>query len=141
MPEPGGCLERSSSPDERSSSEMRHCTHPPHTHTQLLTPPRPNTAAAPKLNLAAAAATTALLLGSATAAAPAALAIGPVSVALDSIKLERVPCGAGAGTVGGVTFSGASSKAACLNVTAQATNPDKKTLLNADVFGRVGSSC
>jgi hypothetical protein len=41
------------------------------------------------------------------------------------------------GTVGGVTFSGARSKAACLDVGAQATNPESKPLFNADVFGRV----
>jgi hypothetical protein len=50
----------------------------------------------------------------------------------------RVPCDAGVSTVGGVTFSGASSKAACLDVAAVASNPDKQTLYNADVFGRVG---
>jgi hypothetical protein len=40
-------------------------------------------------------------------------------------------------TVGGVTFSGGSQKAACLDITAAATNPTKKPLYNADVFGRV----
>jgi hypothetical protein len=39
--------------------------------------------------------------------------------------------------VGGVTFSGGSQKAACLNIEAAATNPTKKPLYNADVFGRV----
>lgn len=42
--------------------------------------------------------------------------------------------------MGGVTFSGASSKAACLDISALATNPDKKPLYNADVFGRVRAS-
>jgi hypothetical protein len=53
------------------------------------------------------------------------------------VQVARVECGQGVGTVGGVTFSGASSKAACLQVSATATNPGKKPLYNADVFGRV----
>ncbi|KAI8466867.1 MAG: hypothetical protein J3K34DRAFT_524192 [Monoraphidium minutum] len=85
--------------------------------------------------LAAAAAAALLLAGG--AAPQRAAAIGPVKVKLDEITVTRVPCNAGVGTVGGVTFSGASSKAACLDVAATATNPDKKTLLNADVFGRI----
>lgn len=85
--------------------------------------------------LAAVGAAAVLLLGSAPQ--QTALAIGPVSVKLDGIVLTRVPCGSGAATVGGVTFSGSGSKAACLDVSAQATNPDKKPLFNADVFGRI----
>jgi hypothetical protein len=38
---------------------------------------------------------------------------------------------AGVSTVGGVTFSGASQKPACLDVSAQATNPSGKPLYNA----------
>ncbi|KAF6264848.1 hypothetical protein COO60DRAFT_1180007 [Scenedesmus sp. NREL 46B-D3] len=79
----------------------------------------------------AAAAAAALLL------APPALAFGPVSVKLDEIVVKRVDCAAGMATVGGVTFSGGSQKAACLDITAAATNPTKKPLYNADVFGRV----
>ena len=60
-----------------------------------------------------------------------------MSVQLRDIRLERVACDSGVGSVGGVTFSGASTKAACLSVTAQAVNPEKKPLFNADVFGRV----
>lgn len=44
---------------------------------------------------------------------------------------------AGVSTVGGVTFSGQSQAAACLDVSAQAVNPSGKPLYNADVFGRV----
>eukprot|EP00879_Flechtneria_rotunda_P011762 GHRR01012285.1.p1 GENE.GHRR01012285.1~~GHRR01012285.1.p1 ORF type:complete len:226 (+),score=78.70 GHRR01012285.1:89-766(+) len=69
-------------------------------------------------------------------AAPA-VAFGPVSVKLDNIGVKRIDCGAGISTVGGVTFSGASQKAACLDVTALASNPSSKPLYNADVFGRV----
>eukprot|EP00882_Tetradesmus_deserticola_P005319 GHRQ01005598.1.p1 GENE.GHRQ01005598.1~~GHRQ01005598.1.p1 ORF type:complete len:237 (+),score=65.74 GHRQ01005598.1:45-755(+) len=69
--------------------------------------------------------------------APPALAFGPVSVKLNDIDVQRVECAAGVTTVGGVTFSGGSQKAACLDITAAATNPTKKPLYNADVFGRV----
>jgi hypothetical protein len=44
---------------------------------------------------------------------------------------------AGVASVSGVTFSGASQAAACLDVSAQALNPSGKPLYNADVFGRV----
>lgn len=40
-------------------------------------------------------------------------------------------------TVTGVTFSGSSGKAACLDVTATVDNVSGKQLNNADVFGRV----
>ncbi|WIA32910.1 hypothetical protein OEZ86_006081 [Tetradesmus obliquus] len=78
-----------------------------------------------------AAAAVALLL------APSAHAFGPVSVKLEDIVVSRVDCAAGVSTVGGVTFSGGSQKAACLDITAAANNPTKKPLYNADVFGRV----
>ncbi|KAF8067213.1 hypothetical protein HT031_002260 [Scenedesmus sp. PABB004] len=91
-------------------------------------------AAPPALaQLAAAGAAAALLLGG---SAGAALAFGPVSVALEDIRVQQVDCEAGNASVGGVTFSGASSKAACLAVSANAINPSGKTLYNADVYGR-----
>ncbi len=37
----------------------------------------------------------------------------------------------------GITFSGATSKPVCLQITATATSPSKKPLYDADVFGRV----
>jgi len=42
-------------------------------------------------------------------------------------KMHAV-CAAGISTVGGVTFSGAAQKAACLSVSAQASNPSNKPL-------------
>jgi len=66
-----------------------------------------------------------------------AVAIGPVSVKLDELQVSKTDCGAGISTVGGVTFSGAAQKAACLSVSALASNPSNKPLYNADVFGRI----
>lgn len=64
------------------------------------------------------------------------------SVTSNSSMLPLMLCyvlhiAAGVSTVGGVTFSGGSQKAACLDITAAANNPTKKPLYNADVFGRV----
>lgn len=56
------------------------------------------------------------------------------------MRAERVDCAAGTGTVGGVSFSGSTTAAACLEVKATATNPSKKTLYSADVFGRLYDS-
>lgn len=96
-------------------------------------------AKAPANHQAAAAAATAaalVLLATTTTASPA-FAIGPVSVKLDNLRAERVECERGTGTVGGVSFSGSTTAAACLDVRATATNPSKKTLFSADVFGRI----
>lgn len=64
-------------------------------------------------------------------------AFGPVSVKLENINVSKVDCAAGISTVSGVTYSGATAKAACLDITAKAVNPTSKPLYNADVFGRV----
>lgn len=64
-------------------------------------------------------------------------AFGPVNVKLTDIAVTKVPCGAGISTVRGVTFSGSSSSAACLDIVASANNPSDKPVYNADVFGRV----
>jgi hypothetical protein len=66
-----------------------------------------------------------------------ALAIGPVAVKLGNIRAERVDCARGTATVGGVSFSGASTAAACIEVKSTATNPSKRMLYSADVFGRL----
>lgn len=102
-------------------------------HSIRATPSAP-TKAAP---LAATAAAALMLLA---APLPAAHAIGPVSIKLDDIRAERVECAAGTGTVGGVSFSGSTTAAACLDIHATATNPEKKTLYSADVFGRLYDS-
>ncbi|KIY95713.1 hypothetical protein MNEG_12250 [Monoraphidium neglectum] len=112
--------------------------------TRSLAPSRPargqlqtcHAATGVRQQVAAAAAAAALLVGGAAAPLPAA-AFGPVKVKLENIQVTQVPCDTGVGTVGGVTFSGARSKAACLDVGAQATNPESKPLFNADVFGRI----
>jgi hypothetical protein len=85
----------------------------------------------------AAAAAAALVL---LAGAPPSHAIGPVSIKLQNIRAERVDCERGTATVGGVSFSGSTTAAACLRVNAQAVNPSKKTLFSADVFGRLYDS-
>jgi hypothetical protein len=92
---------------------------------------------APAPHLATAAAALVLLASPLT---PHAHAIGPVSVKLDNIAATRVECERGTGTVGGVSFSGSTTAAACLEVKATATNPSKKTLYSADVFGRIYDS-
>ncbi|GBF95778.1 hypothetical protein Rsub_08214 [Raphidocelis subcapitata] len=101
--------------------------------------PAPPPAERPRARLAAlaAAAAAAALLAGPAAAPPPAAAFGPVSVALTDITVTRVACDTGVATVGGVSFSGAGSKAACLDIAASASNPDAKTLYNADVFGRI----
>jgi hypothetical protein len=53
------------------------------------------------------------------------------------IKLHDTAFAAGASTVTGITFSGSTSKPVCLQITATASNPSKKPLYDADVFGRV----
>lgn len=100
-----------------------------------------NVAAAPTIpRPAASAAATAALAILISASASPALAIGPVAVRLDNLRAERVECERGTGTVGGVSFSGSTTAAACLEVKATATNPSKKVLYSADVFGRIYDS-
>lgn len=110
--------------------------HASDTRTHTATATATTTARGPGFAATALAAAATIAL-TAVAAPPPARAFGPVSVQLKDIRVEQVACSSGVGSVGGVSFSGASTKAACLNVTAQAVNPDSKPLYNADVFGRV----
>lgn len=106
----------------------------PTTAAATVRPPVVVGASAAERTGAAAFAAAALVLLSSTSPA---FAIGPVSIKLDNIRAERVDCAAGTGTVGGVSFSGASTAAACISVKSTATNPSKKPLYSADVFGRL----
>ena len=65
-----------------------------------------------------------------------ALAVGPVSVPLERVTYEDVPCPAGTkASVGGAVQI--KSEIACVAFTARASNPSGKSLNNADVYGRV----
>jgi hypothetical protein len=65
-----------------------------------------------------------------------ALAVGPVSVPLERVTYEDVPCPAGTKvSVGGAVQI--KSEIACVAFTARASNPSGKSLNNADVYGRV----
>ena len=65
----------------------------------------------------------------------------PVSCILLQYPISNCCCvfyvAAGIATVGGITFSGSTQAAACLDISAQAQNASGKPLYNADVFGRV----
>ena len=75
-------------------------------------------------------------LASRLAASFAALAVGPVSVPLERVTYEDVPCPAGTkASVGGAVQI--KSEIACVAFTARASNPSGKSLNNADVYGRV----
>mmetsp|Transcript_15272 Transcript_15272/g.37329 ORF Transcript_15272/g.37329 Transcript_15272/m.37329 type:complete len:224 (-) Transcript_15272:227-898(-) len=70
-----------------------------------------------------------------------AQAIGPVTVDLEIKKFEEITCPPelAAGRIGGSIGAGASKgiKQSCIKVTAVATNPNKGTIPDAAVFGRV----
>lgn len=87
-----------------------------------------------KSTLAAAAATLAL-------AGPRAEAVGPVNMELSDVEYEAVECPPSlkAGRIGGA-FGGSASREVlqqCVKVTCSVTNPTKKSLIDAAVFGFV----